>query len=366
MALLHGQAAAQGLIQEGGVELAQVPLLDALVGIVHVDAAAVDQVGGGGGQGPCGDGADLVIGEDTVGLHDAAQGHLGHLSPVGQVDIGHDGLHAEECFHQVHGLLGGAFQGEGLSALGKFDGLRHPFGLLLLPEVHGGQPELPVLHGLRVLQIPQVGDKLRQMPVAGGGQGTVFAEQVQLQLVAIGEGVVAEGEAVIALVIALLIKTVHELRQQLQQVHVLILRLGDPGEMVDAAGIGVNIPPGGLDAPQLLQHAAQQLLGVEDLMAAAEGLDAGEHIVEGLDADAHGVGEVQHPGIGADVPNLPGELLVNGHGPHGPQHAAGTGGVAHGLVYAVLLRGVDIAAHLPEGAGEDGDDDEIRAQKGFI
>ena len=107
-------------------------------------------------------------------------------------------------------------------------------------------------------------------------------------------------------------------------------------------------------------HFSKYVLGAENLVAAAECLDPGEDIVEGLDADAHGVGEIQHPGIGADVPDLPGKFLIIRHGAHSPQDAAGAGGITDGLVNAEALRRVDVAAHLAEGAGEDGDDDEVR------
>ena len=131
--------------------------------------------------------------------------------------------------------------------------------------------------------------------------------------------------------------------------------------MVDAAGIGVDLRPVGINSLEFFQNTGQEILGMEHFMAAAEGLDLGEYIVQSLDADAHGVGEIQHPGIGADVPDLPGKFLIIWHGAHGTQDAAGTGGITHRLVNAVFFRSVDVAAHFPEGSGENGNDHEVRA-----
>ena len=55
---------------------------------------------------------------------------------------------------------------EGETALCHSDGFGDPFGLLPFPEIHRGQPELPVLHGLGIFQIPTDGDEFCQMPVA--------------------------------------------------------------------------------------------------------------------------------------------------------------------------------------------------------
>ena len=67
-ALLHGQAAAQRLVQECGKKFGKIPLFDAFVGGVHVHAASVHQIGGAGRQRLCGNGVYLVVGENTVVL----------------------------------------------------------------------------------------------------------------------------------------------------------------------------------------------------------------------------------------------------------------------------------------------------------
>lgn len=88
------------------------------------------------------------------------------MSPVRQIDIGNHGTEAHQCLHQFCGLFGGFFDREGESTLCHSDGFGDPFGLLLFPEIHRGQPELPVLHGLGIFQIPTDGDEFCQMPVA--------------------------------------------------------------------------------------------------------------------------------------------------------------------------------------------------------
>ena len=43
-----------------------------------------------------------------------------------------------------------------------------------------------------------------------------------------------------------------------------------------------------------------------------------------------------------------------------------TYGIAHRLIDAVSFRRVDVAFHLVKGAGQDGDDDKIRAGQGLL
>ncbi len=136
--------------------------------------------------------------------------------------------------------------------------------------------------------------------------------------------------------------------------------------MVHPARVGVKLVPLYFNALLLFEYAGQKLLGVEDLVAAPERPDPGELIIEGLNAGAHGIGEVEYPGLGAALPDLSGKELINGHGAHGPEDPAGTGGISHRLVDPVFLRGVNVAAHLPEGTGKDGDDDKVRPGQGLV
>ena len=98
-------------------------------------------------------------------------------------------------------------------------------------------------------------------------------------------------------------------------------------------------------------------------MAAAEGLDLGEYVVQRLHAYAHGVGEVYHPRVRAYLLYFAREALVDGHGTHGAQHAAGARRIAHGLPYAVLFGRVHVAFHLFESAGEYGYDHKVGARE---
>ena len=81
--LLHGEAAAQGLVQEGGENDGKIPGFDAFVDSIDIDAVLIYQIGRCGGQGIGHHRLDLSVGEHAVGLHDAAQGQLGHLALVG-------------------------------------------------------------------------------------------------------------------------------------------------------------------------------------------------------------------------------------------------------------------------------------------
>ena len=57
---------------------------------------------------------------------------------------------------------------------------------------------------------------------------------------------------------------------------------------------------------------------------------------------------------------------IHGDGAHGAHETARTYGIAHRLINAVSFRRVDVAFHLVKGAGQDGDDDKIRAGQGLL
>ena len=174
--------------------------------------------------------------------------------------------------------------------------------------------------------------------------------------------VVVHPVVVAALVVAAVIILVGKGRVQRHEVDVPIARPGHPGEMVDASdGGGQRLPGGPGDAVFPCQHVAQQLLGAEYLVAAAEGLDLREYVVQRAHAQAHGVGVVNHPGVGGICPDGLADLHKHGDGAHGPHETARADGVAHGLPDAHPLGQVHVRAHLLKGGGEDRYDHEIRA-----
>ena len=117
------------------------------------------------------------------------------------------------------------------------------------------------------------------MPVSGGSKCAVTAVQIQLDLVAVGKGIVPESKPVVTLIVAVFVVFVHKLRQQCQQINILILCFRNPCEMIDAAGIGINVPPCDMDPSGFPQDTGQKILRMEYFMAAAKGFDAGENIV---------------------------------------------------------------------------------------
>ena len=140
----------------------------------------------------------------------------------------------------------------------------------------------------------------------------------------------------------------------------------EPCEVVDAHRVYLDFMAVYLFFPkELIHHAGQEFLGAENLMAAAEGFDPGKYPVEGFDAKGHGVGVIDHPGVRAVGFDGLSDFLKHGKGAHGPQNAAGAGGVPYGLVNPVFFRGMDIGLHLIKGAGKDGDDHEVGARKGL-
>ena len=144
-------------------------------------------------------------------------------------------------------------------------------------------------------------------------------------------------------------------------------RGGKPGEMVDAGDRGAEVLPGDAVDPFLrFQHGTEQFLGAENLMAATEGADAREDLIERPYAQGHGIGIIDDPCIRRVIPDRFGNGDEHGYGAHGAHEAAGADRIAHGLEDPNPLRQVDIAFHFPEGGGQDGNDDKIRTGQGLL
>ena len=107
-------------------------------------------------------------------------------------------------------------------------------------------------------------------------------------------------------------------------------------------------------------------MGAEYLMAAAEGLDLWKDMVQRLHAEGHGVGIVDDPGIGGKVTDRFCDGDKHGNSAKRANQSAGACCVADGLPDAVGLRCMDVGFHLIEGAGENGNDDEIGAGQRFL
>ena len=120
------------------------------------------------------------------------------------------------------------------------------------------------------------------------------------------------------------------------------------------------------DAFFRLQHAAEQLLGAENLMAAAEGMNGRENLIKGPHTKGHGIGVVDDPGIRGNIPDGFGNRDKHRNGPHGPHKAARTDCIPDRLKDPDPFGEVDVAFHFIKGAGQDGDDHEVRACQRFL
>ena len=220
---------------------------------------------------------------------------------------------------------------------------------------------------LRALQIPFPFAELRQVSVPCRRDLAKAQEQIHLHLLVAGEGIVhpvAVRRVLSPTSVRMLfaICTVNR-----EQIHVPVPCLREPGEMVHAHRIDLDLMPlHRRDAKLLPHYLPQELLGAEHLMAAAEGLYLREDMVQRLHAECHWVGIIDDPGIRTAAPDALRDDLVHGDGAHGPKYPSRAAGVAHGLIDAVLLRRMDIGLHLVEGAGQDGQDDEVRPGQSLL
>ena len=282
------------------------------------------------------DGLDAVQAEEGVGLHHRADGQVGNLAAVGHVDVADQVAQAQDGLDEQVAFLAGAVQLQLFLAGDQVIGALHAALEILLAPVNGGQAVLPGLDHLGILVVP-AGHELYQVTVARRSDGAVAAEQIHLDLVRAGEG------GVHPVLVAALFVAVHmlgaELLVQGEDIHILVGGAGQPGEVVDAVDGGVQLVTVHLfDAQLLLEDVAQQLLGAEDLMATAKGLDLREHLIQGADGQRHGVGVVDDPGLGRVIADGLADLHKHGDGAHRAHEAAGADGIAHGLVHAHALR----------------------------
>ena len=149
-----------------------------------------------------------------------------------------------------------------------------------------------------------------------------------------------------------------------EQVHVLILRGGKPGKVVDSHYIDTDIlSPGIPDPCDIFQRFPQKLLGSENLMAAAESFDLGKGMIQRFHAYRHGIGIVDNPGFGTKFFNGTGNFLKHGNHAQRPDQAAGACSISYGLVNTVFFRRMHIAFHLIKGAGYDGNHHKVRSFK---
>ena len=325
-----------------------------------------------GDEGPdgCGHGAgeerlDAIPTEECVGFHHGAEGQIRNLAPVRDIDIGDHVAQAQEGLQEQMAFLSGGFQGGFLLSADEPVGSGQTVFQILHPPGDGSEIEHPGTDGFRVLRIPG-GDKLRQVAVTGGGNGPVTAEKVEFNPVGAGKMGVHPVFVLTLLKTALSI-LFGEAGVEGHQIRRSPGSGGDPGEMVDAGDSGAQILASDIgDAFFGLQHGAEELLGSEDLVAAAEGPDGGKDFIERADAEGHGVGVIDDPGIRREVPDGFGDDNIHGDRAQGAHESAGTDGVAYGLPDADALRQVDVALHFPEGAGENGDHDKICAGEGFL
>ena len=113
--------------------------------------------------------------------------------------------------------------------------------------------------------------------------------------------------------------------------------------MVDTGDGGIQILAlHAVDSLFGFQHGAEQLLGAENLMAAAKGPDLRKDLVEGAHAKGHGVSIVDNPGFRSVIPDGFADGDKHGDGTHGAHESAGADRVAHRLPDAEALRQVDV------------------------
>ena len=236
---------------------------------------------------------------------------------------------------------------------------------ILDPPGHRRQGELPFADRFRIPGVPRR-HELRQVPVAGRGDVAVLPEQIQLH--ALGAAEVAVHPVVVAaLVISGFRILLRKLRVQREEIPALPAGPRQPGEMVDARHGGVQIlPDDARDSLLRLQHGAEQLLGPEHLMAAAEGLDLREDMIQRPHAEGHGVGVVDDPRVRRVIPDRLGDFHIHGDRAHRAHESAGADRVAHRLIDAHPLRQVHIALHFLKGRGQDGNHDEVRPRQRFL
>ena len=102
---------------------------------------------------------------------------------------------------------------------------------------------------------------------------------------------------------------------------------------------------------------------VDHFVAEADAGDGGV-FADGAGEGGHGVGDVEHPGGGADALHVSGDGEEGGDGAEAAAPAAGADGVGDGLAHAVGVGDFHIEAPGVEPAGGDGDHDVAGAVEG--
>ena len=225
---------------------------------------------------------------------------------------------------------------------------------------------MPFLNRFSVLQIPAVIDEFHQVAVSRCRESAVLLEEVHLYPVSIGEGVPCPLVSRPILIVSRVKIAIHKLRHELHQINILISRLRDPREMIDAGCVRIDILSFDLDACQFFQNAAQEILGVKYFVAASESLDLRKTPVQRLHTDAHRIGEVQHPRVRTAFPDRLGKSLINRNSPQCTEDPTRSHSVTHGLQNTVFFRSMYIRVHLCKSTGQDGNDHEIGACERFF
>ena len=300
--VLRGNCGQLRVIEEGGQ--AQLPVTAEGSGqdIFLIQHMPGDERQDGGGNRPRVYGINTVQPEEGVGFHHSAQGQIGNLAPVGNVDIGYHIAEAEQGFQQQVTFLPGTVQGDFL--LSADEVIRHLqfFLQILLPPGNGGQAVFPFPDCFGIPCIPGR-HELCQVPVPGSGNDPVTPEQVKLDPLGTAEvgihPVVIPAFAVAAFRVLFRKPGIEGI-----EVRPLPGGAGQPGEVVNAGDCCIQVLPFyPVDLFPGFQHGAEQLLGAEDLMAAAEGPDRRKNLIEGAHTKGHGIGIVDHPGFRRVIPD---------------------------------------------------------------
>ena len=149
---------------------------------------------------------------------------------------------------------------------------------LIFAPRNGGQAKLPFAHGFGAFQISLARHKLCQMAVARGGNAAIAQEQIKFNAVGAGKGTVHPIR--VAVLITGFIVLFGKFAVNGEEVHAFVSSLIEPSKVVDALDVDLDILAGNIFQAQfLIQNVGQQRLGAEHLVAAAERLDLGEHMV---------------------------------------------------------------------------------------
>ena len=119
------------------------------------------------------------------------------------------------------------------------------------------------------------------------------------------------------------------------------------------------------DLQDVLQCLSEKLLGSENLMTAAKSLDFREGTIQRLHTYGHGIGIINNPGLRAVFFNRTCNFFKHGYHAQRPDQPPGACCIPNRLVNAVFFRSVYIAFHFVKGAGNDGNNHEIRTLQGF-